>query len=283
MTGFKNIFSLLRVSHWSKSAFVFIGVIYANAYDYLPQAFVAACAFCMVSSAVYIYNDIHDRLEDSLHPRKRHRPIAREAVPISSALIFLFVLLITGLGLSLFISTALAAILGGYLWINLAYNHYLKLIPIMDVLCISSGFLLRVLAGTIGIGLSISWWLAITVTLLSLFMAFGKRKLELRLDLKKSTRKVLKKYNMNMLHVLMLMSGLACFASYFLYTFYPQKESFFFILTLPFAAFALIRYARLSSFSIQSDDPMKVLMADKISVFNLACFVALTLMALSSF
>lgn len=281
MTALKNIFSLLRISHWSKSVFIFTGVIYARAFDYLGYALIATLAFCLVSSAVYIYNDIQDRLQDSLHPRKRHRLIAREAIPISRALFVLFVLLMSGLALSLFLSTALAAILGCYLWINLAYNHYLKHIVIFDGLCIASGFLLRVLAGTIGIGLPISWYLAITVTLLGLFVAFSKRKLELQLDLDQSTRKVLKKYNLKMLQVFMLISGLACFSSYFFYALYPQKESFFFILTLPFAAFALIRFSWLTSLSNQSDAPINVLMADKVSQFNLFCFIALTLMALS--
>src|SRR5690606_11953620 len=114
--------------------------------------------------------------------------------------------------------------------INLAYNHFLKLIPILDVLCIASGFMLRVLAGTIGIGLAISGWLTLAATLLSLFIALNKRKLEMQLGLKHSTRKVLKKYHPDFLHRLIIVIGLACFIIYFLYIIYVRNESFYFIL-----------------------------------------------------
>ncbi len=282
MTHLKTIYSLLRVSHWSKAVFVFLGVIYAKNYHYLGDAFIAALAFSLIASAVYIYNDIQDILEDRIHPTKHNRPLARHAISMSSAYLILIILLLTGLLLGLLVSTTLAAILGCYLLVNLAYNHLLKSVIILDVICIASGFLLRVLAGTIGIGLSISWWITITVTLLSFFIALGKRRLEIQLGLKKLTRRVLKKYNEKLLQGLMLVSGVACWFSYLLYTIYPKHQSFYFILTLPFAAFALWRFFRLTARAkSKTDDPVNLFLSDKLSCINLFCFIILTLMALN--
>ncbi|KTD33625.1 decaprenyl-phosphate phosphoribosyltransferase [Legionella israelensis] len=280
MTRLKDFYLLLRPSHWSKSGFVLLGVFYAEAFNYLGVALLAALSFCLTASSVYIYNDIQDRKEDILHPQKRNRPLARGSISISGATYLLSGLLISAFVLAWNISVMLLLILSFYLLVNLAYNHFLKLIPIMDVSCIALGFMLRVLAGTIGIGLPISWWLTITVTLLSFFIALSKRRLELQLGLKHSARKVLKKYNKKVLKTLMILSGLGSFISYLLYTIYAKNESFYFMLTLPFAAFALWRFIWLTSLSHKNDDPVNVFLSDGLSFLNLLCFVLLTYMAL---
>lgn len=280
MTKLGDYFSLLRVSHWSKSVFVLFGFFYTPLTGYFIPAILASLAFCLISSAVYIYNDIQDRSEDSLHPRKRTRPLASDAVSVNDAVVLLFILLATGLILGGLISKQLAIILTVYLLINLAYNHILKLIPILDVLCIAMGFLLRVLAGTIGIGLSISIWLTLSATLLSLFIALNKRRLEIQLGLKNSTREVLRKYHPLLLQRLILGSGSSTFIIYLFYTVYARSESFYFILTLPFAAIALWRFAWLSSQEVENDDPVDVFLNDRLSRLNLWCFALLTFMAL---
>jgi 4-hydroxybenzoate polyprenyltransferase len=281
MERLKHFFLLLRISHWTKAAFVMLGFFYAPLKGYFIPAALAALSFCLISSAVYIYNDIQDRTEDSLHPHKCRRPIANDSVTISEAIFMLFLLLITGLVLGWFISKKLAIILSLYLVINLGYNHLLKLIPILDVTCIAAGFMLRVLAGTIGIGLPISIWLTVAATLLSLFIALNKRRLEMQLGLKHSTREVLKKYEPIHLRQLISATGIACFITYLLYTIYARDEAFYFILTLPFAAFALWRFAWLSTQEINNDDPVIVFLSDRLSRFNLWCFVILTCMAIT--
>lgn len=100
----KNFFLLLRVSHWSKAVFVMVGFCYTPIPGYFVPALLASLAFCLISSAVYIYNDIEDRTEDSLHPHKRHRPLASEKVSVTEAIITLFLLLVTGLALGWLIS-----------------------------------------------------------------------------------------------------------------------------------------------------------------------------------
>lgn len=276
-----NFFLLLRVSHWTKAIFVMLGFFYTPMPGYFVPAILAALAFCLISSAVYIYNDIQDRSEDSLHPHKCRRPIASDRVSVTDAVFMLFFLLITGLTLGWLVSKTLAMILLVYLVINLAYNHVLKLIPVLDVLCIALGFMLRVFAGTIGIGVSVSGWLMIAATLLSLFIALNKRQLEMQLGLKNSTRKVLRKYDPVLLHQLIVATGLASFFTYLLYTVYARGESFFFILTIPFAAIALWRFAWLATQHVDNDDPVNVFLSDRLSRINLWCFAILTFMALT--
>ena len=280
MPSIKEFFSLLRLSHWSKSAFVLLGVFYSASLTYLPKALLAALSFCLIASAVYIYNDLQDREEDSLHPQKCNRPLAAGNISLDFALTTLAILLLGGLVLAWFISTTLAAILGLYLLLNLAYNHVLKNIPVFDVLCIASGFMLRVLAGTVGIGLPISWWLTITATLISLFIALCKRRLEKHLGLKYSTRAVLKKYSAGLLDLMLLATAISSFFAYLLYTIYVHNESFYFLLTLPFAAIGLWRFAWLTTRNGDNDDPVSLFIRDNLSRLNSLCFLLLTLLAL---
>ncbi|KTD82995.1 phosphoribose diphosphate:decaprenyl-phosphate phosphoribosyltransferase [Legionella waltersii] len=275
-----NYFSLLRVSHWSKSIFVMLGFIYTPVSGFLLPAIVASFCFCLIASSVYIYNDIQDRSEDRLHPYKSNRPLASDLVSVEDAIGIMFLLIISGLGIGWLISKSLVIILAIYLLINLAYNHLLKLIPILDVACIAMGFMLRVLAGTTGIGIPISIWLLIAATLLSLFIALNKRQLEIQLGLKNSTRKVLRKYHPQLLQRLILGTGIACLMTYILYIVYVREEAYYFVLTLPFAAIALWRFAWLAKQEVNNDDPVNVFLCDKLSILNLLSFSVLTLMAL---
>ncbi|STX28645.1 4-hydroxybenzoate octaprenyltransferase [Legionella beliardensis] len=282
MPSLKKIAYLLRLSHWSKAAFIFLGVIYSGLPEYFLSAFLAALAFCLLSSAVYIYNDLQDREHDRAHPQKCNRPLAAGEISLVWAVSLLIFLLVGGILLAWLISSILAAILGIYLIINLAYNYILKQIPVLDVLCIASGFMLRVLAGTIGIGLPISWWLTITATLISLFIAFCKRRLEKQLSLNSETRAVLKRYSQSTLDLLITITAVSSFISYLLYTLLVRDESFYFLITLPFAAIGIWRFAWLSTRTSFDDDPISIFFDDALSRFNLLCFISLTLVALAN-
>ena len=278
-THIKNLFWLLRIPHWVKSLFVLIGFIYTPTPGYLLPALLAAFAFCLISSAVYIYNDIEDQQEDKLHPLKQHRPIVSGQVSVGEAVLVLFFLLIGGLILGGMVSKKLAFILGLYLAINVAYNHFFKVIPVLDVLSIALGFMLRALAGTVGIGLPTSAWLILAITLLSFFIALNKRQLEIRFNLKTHTRQVLKKYHPHLLSNLILGIGISTFLTYLMYVIFAQGQSFYFMLTLPFTAIALWRFAWLAKQEIDNDDPILLFLRDRLSRFNLWCFIILTLLA----
>lgn len=270
----------MRISHWSKAIFVLLGVIYAGHAACWVRALWAAFAFCLIASAVYIYNDLQDVEEDKRHPKKSQRPLATGRVSIAFAVSILICCLLTGLIIGFVISYQLAAILCIYLGINLLYNHGLRAVPFLDVLCIASGFMLRILAGTIGIGLTITWWLTITATLLSLFIALCKRRLEMQLGIKHTNREVLRKYTPEALNALIKITASASFMAYLLYTLYARDEMVYFIGTLPFSALGLWRFAHLTTANVQNDDPILLFLSDGWSRINLLCFFVLTILAL---
>jgi hypothetical protein len=139
---------------------------------------------------------------------------------------------------------------------------------------------LRVLAGTIGIGLPISWWLTLVATLISLFIALCKRRLEKQLGVQYSTRMVLKKYSFASLDQMIIGVAFLSFLCYLFYTLLARDQSFYFLLTLPFAAFGLWRFVHLAMGNeSDNDDPIYLFVSDNLSRFNLFCFVILTLIA----
>ena len=279
MASITKIVHLFRLSHWSKSVFVFLGVIYSGRTHYWVDAGIAALSFSLIASVVYVYNDIHDREKDRLHPKKCLRPLATEAISQNQAIVILCFLLVTGLGLGALVSIYLVIFQGFYLLINLAYNHYFKKIPVFDVFCIASGFMLRVLAGTIGIGIAISWWLILAATLVSLLIALGKRCLEKQLNLQDETRAVLKKYSTTILNNLVLFTAIMCFIFYAIYIIEVREDSRYFLITLPFAAMGLGRFVWLSRNELHNDDPITLCLTDWWSCLNLICFSFLTLVA----
>ena len=223
---------------------------------------------------------MQDIEEDRAHPEKANRPLAKGDISVSVAWSVLIFCLGVGLPFGFAISKQLFLILCIYLLINLLYNHWLRRVPFCDVLCIASGFMLRILAGTIGIGLPITWWLTITATLLSLFIALCKRRLEMHLGFKNTQRIVLRKYNPHLLDILIASSASSCFIAYLLYTVYARHEMLFFLSTLPFCAIGLWRFAILTTKDGKTDDPVAVFLSDNISRLNLLCFFSLTILAL---
>ena len=279
MVSLNQLAHLLRLSHWSKSVFVFLGVIYSGAMNYWALAFFAALSFSLISSAVYVYNDIRDREIDRLHPKKCFRPLAADVISPKEALWILGLLLVAGLLMAWLVSTTLVALQGIYLLVNLVYNHYLKKIPVLDVCCIASGFMLRVLAGTVGIGILISWWLILAATLVSLLIALCKRFLEKQLNLQNETRVVLKKYSTTILNYLMVFTAISCFIFYAVYVLVVREESGYFLVTLPLAGLGLGRFVWLSRNEEGNDDPISLCLTDSLSCFNLLCFSLMTIAA----
>lgn len=279
MVSLRQFVRLLRIPQWSKAAFVLLGVVYSGAVDYWPRALLAALSFCFVASAVYIYNDLKDKDQDSLHPHKSRRPLAQGEVSFVFAMSTALVLLLSGFLLAFIISKLLPVILAIYLLINFAYNHGLKNIPVIDVLCIASGFMLRVLSGTIGIGIFLSWWLIWAATFLSLLIALGKRRLEQQLDFNMLTRSVLKKYSPKVLDISLTVIALISILTYVFYCIFGRVQSFYFMLTIPFAGLGLWRFAKLCCQGNHIDDPVAIFLKDKISLLALLCFLILTFLA----
>src|SRR5919106_4325642 len=170
----------MRLRQWTKNGFIFFGLVFDKQL-LIPEPFLRTVAgfflFCLISSAVYLLNDVADVEADRNHPTKKFRPIASGTLPISVALTTALLLTLISLPLGYWLSPTFALVLTAYLLINLLYSRWLKHVAILDVLIVSSGFVLRVAAG--GILISpverFSPWLYMITILFSLYIGLGKR------------------------------------------------------------------------------------------------------------
>lgn len=275
---------LIRVHDWIKSFFVLLGPIYGRHWTSLfNQGLVAALSFCFIASAVYVFNDWYDLEADERHPRKSKRPLAQGLISVHQALIVMGLCLVAGLVLAWSLSLILLAVMLAYLSINLFYNLYGKHIPYIDVLCIASGFMLRILAGTIGIGIPVSKWLLLCGTLVSLNLALSKRYLEMRYVGVNNTRLVLARYSQQGLLITLRLVALGVVISYSFYCFNMVTMgilSNWIFATLPCGVFAYWRLDFLLRQQVSNDNPVNVLLCDNYSLFNACLFFILTVVVL---
>jgi HAD superfamily hydrolase (TIGR01490 family) len=242
---------LMRPHQWVKNGFVFVGLIFGHAWGVpalLFAAILAAAAFSLMSSAIYILNDFADRERDRMHPVKRQRPLAAGRVSPRSALYFAAMLAIVAALLAFAAGPLVLAIVAGYAAMNVAYSFGLKNQVILDVFIIATGFLLRILAGTAGIGIAPSKWLLVCGLFLTLFLGFTKRRSEL-LVVKGdfiTHRKALLHYSPALLDKIIAVSAGATLMSYSLYAMSPETVRMHgtenLIYTIPFVAYGLFRY-----------------------------------------
>lgn len=281
---------LLRVKQWTKNIVVFAAFIFAlgdrhqslNAWEFWKVC-LAAAAFSLVSSAVYILNDWRDAPQDRLHPLKKYRPIAAGTVSASAALTTATILLAMGLGGAARLGSALLAIIGGYVLLQIAYTLKLKHIPLVDVIVLSLGFVLRALAGAVVIHVVISPWLLLCAMLLALFLGLCKRRHEAVNLAGRGTREALDGYDEQLLDHLITMSGTAALVCYSIYTLWPDTIAKFGTpwigLTIPFVVFGLFRYMDLVYRQEKGDRPEQILLTDVPLLVNLALY-GLTVLAL---
>lgn len=278
----------MRPRQWvTKNIFIFAALV-ADKQLFKPEAFLRTLAgfalFSLISSCVYIINDLADVEADRQHPEKKNRPIASGKLPVNVAVTAAVLFVMIAFVLAYLLAPSLLAIIGGYFVINLAYSKWLKHIPILDVLIISTGFVLRVGAGVTLIDVErFSPWLYVVMTLLSLFLGFGKRRAELALLAHGagSHRKVLDGYTLPLLdQYIMIVSG-ATIVAYSLYTFsapnLPENHSM--MLTIPFVVYAIFRYMYLIEVKHEGGAPEEVLLSDR--PFQLAMLLwGLTVLAI---
>jgi 4-hydroxybenzoate polyprenyltransferase len=261
----------MRPRQWSKNVFIFAALVFDKQLLHL-DAFLRTLAgfalFCLISSCVYIFNDLADVEADRKHPEKKNRPIAAGELPVSAAWVSGILLVLLTLGLAYFLTPGFEAVLIVYFLLNLAYSKWLKHIPIIDVLVLAAGFVLRVHAGVTLIQVErFSPWLYVVMTLLSLFLGFGKRRAELALLAHGagSHRKVLDGYTLPLLdQYIMIVSGTTIVA-YSLYTFsapnVPENHSM--MLTIPFVLYTIFRYLYLIEVKHAGGAPEEVLLSDR--------------------
>jgi 4-hydroxybenzoate polyprenyltransferase len=218
-----DVIQLLRPHHWVKNGFVLAGLLFGHAWgepQLLVSALAATAAFCLVSSAVYAFNDARDAERDREHPEKNQRPVARGAISARAAHAIAALLALAGLALAAWSSGQVAALAAVYLALNAAYSLGLKHVAVLDVFIIASGFMLRLLAGTWGIGIEPSRWLLACGFLLTLFLGFAKRRAELErlADNAGQHRAVLESYTLEFLDRAIFVCVIGMVVTYALYT-----------------------------------------------------------------
>lgn len=242
---------LLRPHQWVKNSFVFAGVLFSQQWKDIPlvtHALLIACAFCLLCSAIYIVNDIFDRAIDSQHPIKKYRPIAAGQISINTAILLALILAIAGLTIGFSVSYTTGLILVIYAAFNLFYSIGLKNIIFCDVLIISFGFVLRILAGTLGLHIPPSLWLIVCTLTLTLFLGFNKRRVEQKILITSSCSlpKSLQIYPVQLLNIMIIICGLAAALSYVLYTcnqcHHLGMIGYKLLLTTPFVIYGISRY-----------------------------------------
>ncbi|KFI22390.1 decaprenyl-phosphate phosphoribosyltransferase [Nitrosococcus oceani] len=275
----------MRPQQWLKNSFVFVGIFFGHAWSDLfliTQVAAMAVAFSLLSSAIYIINDLTDRESDRNHPTKQHRPLAAGTVGVGVAISLAVVLLMLSLVLGLWVSQAGLLILLGYAFMNLAYSFKLKHVVLLDVFIIAAGFLLRILAGTVGVGIPPSQWLVLCSLMLTLFLGFAKRRAEIITlqEGKAEYRRVLAYYSPILLDKMITVTAACVLMSYGLYTMSPetirvhQTENL--IYTLPFVMYAIFRYIFLLHHRGKGGEPSRDLMRDPHILISVVGWMALT-------
>ncbi len=260
----------MRIRQWTKNGFIFFGLIFDKQL-FMPGPLLRTVAgfflFCLMSSAVYLFNDIADVEADRNHPEKKYRPIASGKLPVRVALAT--GLLLAGISLSLgyLLSPVFALIMALYLAINVLYSRWLKHVSILDVLIISSGFVLRVAAGVALITVErFSPWLYMITILFSLYIGLGKRRAEMNLLAQGASahRRVFEGYTIPLLdQYITIVSGMTIVA-YSLYTFSAPNlpENHAMMLTIPFVVYGIFRYLQLIQVGDAAGSPDEVALKD---------------------
>ncbi|MBW2090584.1 MAG: decaprenyl-phosphate phosphoribosyltransferase [Deltaproteobacteria bacterium] len=273
-----NILKLLRPKQWTKNLFVLAPLFFSG--ELLQpilalSTIFAAFLFSLMSSAAYVLNDIADLERDRQHPKKRLRPLVSGEVPISIGWALFAVLVGFSLALTWFLTWKLSVILILYLTVNIAYSYSLKQIAIVDVFCISSGFIFRVIAGGVVSGVYISHWLLLCTLTLSLFLAFGKRREEF-VSLQgnpSDQRPSLQGYSLSFLdHAISTVATLTIIC-YILYVADPETTEFFgtraVLITSIFVLYGMFHYLNLLQTRQQGGNPVTMLLSDR--PLQLAC------------
>lgn len=269
----KYYLNLMRVHHYIKNLLVFTALVCSGQFfegEKLTNGIIAFISFCLVSSAVYIINDIRDVEKDRLHPTKCNRPIASGIISVKSAWGLAFVLLgiaivccITNLKIDVVILLLI------YLCLNLGYSFGLKNIPIVDVTILVSGFLIRIIYGAVATDIVISNWLYLTVITIAFYFALGKRRNELKSIGDQNTRQVLKAYTVNFLDKSMYMCLTLANVFYALWSMDDKTVELYgsehLVYTVPIVILITMKY----SLNIEGDsdgDPVEVLVHDKVLI-----------------
>ncbi len=272
----KAILKIMRPHQWIKQMFVLLPLFFNGSMSDLwrwKQAAVAFFAFSAMAGAIYCLNDIRDVEADRRHPEKRLRPLASGEISVRSAYVLMAVLVVVSVGIC-FLSDSMRALrLTGvvcfYLALNVAYCLKLKQYAIVDVFIVSSGFVLRVIAGGVACDVWLSPWLLSMTFLVALFLAFAKRRDDVVLHNKTGqvTRRNTERYNLDFLNQTLGIVGSVTMVCYIIYTVSPEVEknmgSSHVYVTSLFVLAGILRYLQVAIVDVRSGSPTKILLRDR--------------------
>ena len=267
----RDILYSFRPKQWTKNLFIFSALIFdrqlTNSKS-LITTLAGFLIFCALSSSVYLFNDLFDIEADKNHPTKKYRPIASGRLSKSLAIVLAIIIGVGALCFAFLLSWGFFLICLSYLLINLLYSKWLKHLPIIDVLIVASGFVLRVAAGVTLVAVErFSPWLYVVTTLLALFIGFGKRRAELALLAGSANqhRTVFEGYTLDFLDQLITIVSGTTIIGYSLYTFsapnLPTNHAM--MLTIPFVLYGIFRYLYLIKVKESGGAPEELLITDR--------------------
>ncbi len=281
----RAILRSMRMHQWVKNLVVFAALIFSQNLGetgLLLRTMVGFFAFCLLSSSVYLMNDLKDRESDRHHPVKRHRPIASGELPKRAAIAAVAVLLAAALMISSQLGDGFLKVGLAYLGLNVLYSLSFRNLVVLDVLTISVGFVLRAIAGAeilsaAGTPTEISPWLLMCTFLLSLFLGLGKRYHEISSS-GAEHRETLRGYSVPFLSMLLTITAAATLLSYSLYTIWPETVDHFgttrLLYTIPFVFYGLSRYLYLVTEESEGGDPSEILVTRRSIILTVGLWFA---------
>lgn len=282
------LFNAVRLKQWVKNTFLFIPSFFAGHLLYdeeLINLTLAFFAFSLITSSVYIFNDIRDVEQDRLHPVKKNRPFAAKEIPINIGIFLGILLLGSGIFLAFSLSLNFLYLSLVYVGINLCYSLGLKNVPIVDLIIVSFGFIIRIYLGGIISNVPVSHWLSLLIFLLSLFIILAKRRDDVILfeEKQQQVRKSTAKYNSTFINSCITMVSGITIVCYIMYTVSPEIEaqwdSEYIFGTTVFVIAGIMRYLQLTMVEQKTGSPTQILYTDKFIIITLiswlSCFATL--------
>lgn len=282
----KRFFVLVRFKEWVKNIIVFAPLFFSTSmfdWNLTVDAALAFIAFCLLSGSVYIINDISDLEYDKQHPIKKNRPQAKGEVGKKPAIVIAIILLLFALLISLFLNQKVSCVLLSYFGLNLLYSFWLKKIALIDIIIISIGFVLRLLAGSFSTGIILSDWILLLTLLLSVFLVLGKRRQDIVLS--KSENFILRKsfagYSEKYIDLSLIIVASVIIVTYLMYSISPEVSARlsndYFKLTSVWIILAFLRYFQLTYVFGKSESPINIFFNDAflmiiVTLWMFSCF-----------
>jgi len=278
----KTILYAMRIEQWYKNLVIFVGIVFSlniSNIEMLIRTILAFGIFCILSSAVYLINDIHDIEKDRLHPVKRYRPIPSGKLSINLAKSLAGLFLLVSLFPAFILGNLFFIICLFYLFQSLLYVFCLRSIVIVDVIVVAIGFVWRAIAGTVVINVRTSPWLIICSFLLALFLALNKRQIEMRIEFQaEKHRRTLGLYSKQLIDTFLNITTASLLIAYMIYTF--ESDHIYMMATIPFAFIGIFRYIQLARETKSVNNNATFIFKDKLTQINILLWILTSVIAL---